>query len=113
MLEEAEHIRRHIYDKESFREQFDEMNDLHGIIPANLILDKLHDNLPYEELRRCIEEARKSLHLALDKEILFSQINWLASSHYELDFSLDTNISERVIFPVSAMKKMVLKMPVL
>lgn len=105
MLEEAEHIRRHIYDKESFREQFDEMNDLHGIIPANLILDKLHDKFTYEELRRCIEEARKSLHLALDKEILFSQINWLASSHYELDFSLDTNISERVIFPVSANEK--------
>jgi predicted GH43/DUF377 family glycosyl hydrolase len=27
---------------------------------------------------------------------------WLASSHYELEFSLDTNISERVIFPVSS-----------
>jgi predicted GH43/DUF377 family glycosyl hydrolase len=30
---------------------------------------------------------------------------WLASSHYELQFSLDTNISERVIFPVSANEK--------
>jgi predicted GH43/DUF377 family glycosyl hydrolase len=30
---------------------------------------------------------------------------WLASSHYELDFSLDTNISERVIFPVSVNEK--------
>ena len=26
---------------------------------------------------------------------------WLASSHYEIEFSLDTAISERVIFPVS------------
>jgi predicted GH43/DUF377 family glycosyl hydrolase len=30
---------------------------------------------------------------------------WLASSHYELQFSLDTNISERVIFPVSINEK--------
>jgi predicted GH43/DUF377 family glycosyl hydrolase len=30
---------------------------------------------------------------------------WLASSHYELEFSLDTNISERVIFPVSINEK--------
>jgi predicted GH43/DUF377 family glycosyl hydrolase len=29
----------------------------------------------------------------------------LASSHYELEFSLDTNISERVIFPVSKNEK--------
>ena len=43
--------------------------------------------------------------LAADKEILFNQIIWLASSHYELEFSLDTNISERVIFPVSALEK--------
>lgn len=105
MLEEAEHIRRHIYNKKAFKKQLDEMTDFHGIIPANLILDKLNDKFTYEELQKCIEEARKSIHLASDKEVLFNQITWLASSHYELDFSLDTNISERVIFPVSANEK--------
>ncbi len=105
MLEEAEHIRRHIYDKESFRKKLDEMQDFHGIIPPELILDKLNDKFTYGELRKSIEEARNALHLAADKEILFNQIIWLASSHYELQFSLDTNISERVIFPVSANEK--------
>ena len=105
MLEEAEHIRRHIYNKEAFKKQLDEMKDFHGIIPANLILDKLNDKFTYEEIQKCIEEARESIHLASDKEVLFNQITWLASSHYELDFSLDTNISERVIFPVSANEK--------
>lgn len=102
MLEEAEHIRRHIYDKESFRSKLEEMRDFHALIPSELILDRLNDKFTYGELRKCIEEARKALHLAADKEILFDQIIWLASSHYELEFSLDTNISERVIFPVSA-----------
>jgi predicted GH43/DUF377 family glycosyl hydrolase len=102
MLEEAEHIRRHVYDKESFRSKLEEMHDFHALIPSGLILDKLYDKFTYGELRKCIEEARKTLHLASDKEILFDQIIWLASSHYELEFSLDTNISERVIFPVSA-----------
>lgn len=105
MLEEAEHIRRHIYDKESFQSKLDEMEDYHTIIPSGLILDKLNSKFTYGELSRCIEEARKTLHLTSDKEILFSRIMWLASSHYELDFSLDTNISERVIFPVSANEK--------
>ena len=105
MLEEAEHIRRHIYDKESFSDKLDEMQDFYGIIPSALILDKLNDKFTYGELRRCIEEARKTLHLASDKEMLFNRIIWLASSHYELQFSLDTNISERVIFPVSINEK--------
>jgi predicted GH43/DUF377 family glycosyl hydrolase len=78
------------------------MQDFHALIPSDLILNKLNDKFTYGELRKCIEEARKTLHLASDKEILFDQIIWLASSHYELEFSLDTNISERVIFPISA-----------
>jgi len=105
MLEEAEHIRRHTYDKKSFAHKLDEMQEVHHIIPPELILDKLNEEFTYGELRKCIEESRKAVHLASDKEYLFNQIIWLASSHYELQFSLDTNISERVIFPVSANEK--------
>ncbi len=105
MLEEAEHIRRHVYNKASFKRKLKEMKDFHAIVPSGLILDKLNDTFTYGELRDCIKEARKSLDLAVEKEVLFNQIIWLASSHYELEFSLDTNISERVIFPVSANEK--------
>ena len=105
MLEEAERIRRHTYNKKLFAHKINEMQKLHGIIPPELILDKLSEEFTYGELRKCIEEARKAVHLASDKEYLFNQIIWLASSHYELQFSLDTNISERVIFPVSANEK--------
>ncbi|MBN2761786.1 MAG: glycosidase, partial [Bacteroidales bacterium] len=105
MLEEAEHIWRHTYIKESFAHKLNEMQDVHSLIPPELILDKLEDEFSYDDLRKCIDEARKAIHLASDKEYLFNQIIWLASSHYELQFSLDTNISERVIFPVSANEK--------
>ncbi len=33
MLEEAEHIRRHVYNKESFKRKLNEMKDVHAIIP--------------------------------------------------------------------------------
>ena len=105
MLEEAEHIRRHVYNKEQFSRKLDEMYNIKSIIPSSLILDKLKDEFTYGELRICIEEAQKAHHLESEKELLFNQIMWLASSHYELHFSLDTNISERVIFPVSANEK--------
>jgi len=105
MLEEAEHIRRHVYDKDSFRRKLNEMRDFHPINSSGLILDKLKDEFTYGELWRCVEETRKSHQLDTDEEILFNQITWLASSHYELEFSLDTNISERVIFPVALNEK--------
>jgi beta-1,2-mannobiose phosphorylase / 1,2-beta-oligomannan phosphorylase len=105
MLEEAEHIRRQVYDKSSFIRKLNQMKDIHAIIPSGLILDKLKETFTYDELQNCITEARKSLHLTEEKEGLINQITWLASSHYELEFSLDTNISERVIFPVSVNEK--------
>lgn len=105
MLEEAEHVTRHVYHKESFIRKLKEMQDFHTIIPPEMIMDKLGNTFTYGELRECIEELRKSPHLAADKELLFSQVMWLASSHYEIDFSLDTAISERVIFPISVNEK--------
>jgi predicted GH43/DUF377 family glycosyl hydrolase len=105
MLAEAERILRYAYNKASFKSKLDEMMDIHAIIPPGLILDKLNDTFTYGELRDRIEEARKSLHLTEEKELLYNQIIWLALSHYELEFSLDSNISERVIFPVSRNEK--------
>jgi len=105
ITEEAEHIRRYIYNRKSFRNMLTELDVLRGIIPPDLILDKLNEKFTYDELLSCIEEARKTLHLASDKEILYRQVTWLASSHYQLAFSYDTNISERVIFPVSESEK--------
>lgn len=105
MLEKAQHVRRHIYTKDSFRSKLDEMQNFHPNIPSGLILDKLDDTFTYEQLQSCIEDAKKSIDNAAENEILFNQIIWLASSHYELDFSLDTNLSERVIFPVSVSEK--------
>jgi len=105
MLEEAEHIHRRMYNKQSFKEKLEEMQDFHSLIPSELILDRLNEVFTYDELTLCVEGAKNSIHLESDKEVLFNQILWLADSHYELEFSLDTNMSERVIFPVSSNEK--------
>ena len=105
MLEEAENIWRFNYNKELFSKKLYDMQEVHSIIPPEIVLNQLNDEFTYGELQRCIVSTRKTLHLTANKEHLFNQILWLASSHYELDFSLDTNISERVIFPVSANEK--------
>jgi beta-1,2-mannobiose phosphorylase / 1,2-beta-oligomannan phosphorylase len=69
-----------------------------SIIPADFIMDKLGDSFTYDELGCALNETIESL--TLSQEILVNQMMWLASSHYEIDFSIDSAISERVIFPI-------------
>jgi predicted GH43/DUF377 family glycosyl hydrolase len=101
MLAEAERIKRHIYNKKSFIKKLDEMSDFNNKIPPVFVLEKLGDSFTYGELKRAVEETRKTHHLSLNKKLIIDQMMWLAKSHYELKFSLDSAISERVIFPTS------------
>ena len=101
MLAEAERIKRHIYNKKSFIKKLDEMHDFDNKISPVFVLEKLDDSFTYGELKRAIEETRKAYQLSPNKELVINQMMWLAKSHYELKFSLDSAISERVIFPTS------------
>jgi beta-1,2-mannobiose phosphorylase / 1,2-beta-oligomannan phosphorylase len=101
MLAEAERIKRHIYNKNSFIKKLDEMRDFNNKISPVFVLEKLGESFTYGELKRAVEETRKARQLTANKESIINQMMWLAKSHYELDFSIDSAISERVIFPTS------------
>jgi predicted GH43/DUF377 family glycosyl hydrolase len=105
MLAEAERIKRHNYNKKSFIRKLDEMHDFDNKISPVFVLEKLGDSFTYGELKRAIEETRKTHQLTPNKEIIINQMMWLALSHYEIEFSLDSAISERVIFPISDAEK--------
>jgi len=105
MLAEAERIKRHIYNKKSFIGQLDEMRDFDNNISPLFVLEKLGDSFTYGELKRAVEETRKSHQLSPNKELIINQMMWLALSHFEIEFSLDSAISERVIFPISDTEK--------
>jgi len=80
----------------------DEVQDQKNKISAAFVLDNLSDNFTYGELMRNIELARKNPDITEDQLKIINQMMWLASSHYEIHFSIDSAISERVIFPISA-----------
>ena len=80
----------------------EELKDKVEIISAAFILDKLGDNFTYGELMKNLEIARKDPKVTEDHLKIMNQMMWLASSHYEINFSIDSAISERVIFPISA-----------
>ena len=72
------------------------------VVSADFILDQLGENFTYGELMRVLAVAIKSPDISEEHIKILNQLMWLASSHYEINFSIDSAISERVIFPVSA-----------
>lgn len=72
------------------------------VVFPNFILDKLGETFTYGELMKNLETAIKNPEIKQDQIKLINQMLWLASAHYEINFSMDSAISERVIFPVSA-----------
>ncbi|WP_372745547.1 glycoside hydrolase family 130 protein [Lutibacter sp.] len=104
MINEAKNIKRHAYNKKHFFSELSELHENDQDIKSSLI-SKLPENFSYGELERVVKKLKNELNLCLSGKILCDEIMWLASSHYEIKFSLDTDISERVIFPVSNNEK--------
>ncbi|MEP6727543.1 MAG: glycoside hydrolase family 130 protein [Bacteroidota bacterium] len=100
MLESPEHVKNHTYHKASFRRKLKEMQDCNSLAYP-VMMGKLTDSFTYEELKRYVEETRLAVHTDAKSMVLLNEIMWLASSHYEMNFSVDTAISERVIFPIA------------
>ncbi|SDH35335.1 Predicted glycosyl hydrolase, GH43/DUF377 family [Dyadobacter soli] len=104
LLDSPEHVRNHIYKKKSFLSKLGEMQDLDNLAYATLE-GKLTETFTYEELKRYVEETSRMAGMDIAGAVFLREVMWLASSHYEMDFSLDTDISERVIFPIADTEK--------
>ena len=72
------------------------------VVSYAFILDKLGEDFTYGELMKNLAIAIKDPDITEDQIRILNHVMWLASSHYEINFSIDSAISERVIFPVSA-----------
>jgi predicted GH43/DUF377 family glycosyl hydrolase len=77
----------------------DEMNIKKDVI--TVVMDQLDDHFIYGELQAAIENVMEETELSYTRKQVINAINWLATSHYEVSFSLDTAISERILSPIS------------
>lgn len=67
------------------------------------VLDPLAEEFTRSDLTKSIEAVRHEAgHVSPELELTLGHVQWLADSNYELRFSPDLAISERIIFPVSA-----------
>jgi predicted GH43/DUF377 family glycosyl hydrolase len=100
LIDEAEVIKNFIYTKTFFHQKLAEMHSDQLI--ANTVLDKLNEEFDYNELYNAIEQTQRENSLTVEEKQVLQTITWLGASHYEITFSLDTGISDRVIFPIAA-----------
>lgn len=100
MLESPAHVKNFLYRKNTFQSKLQEMQDVQSAAYP-LIMNKLTDSFTYEELKRYVTETQEKVMHDMRSLLFLNEIMWLASSHYEMHFSLDTDISERVIFPIA------------
>lgn len=98
-IEEAAQVKHHRYSKQNFIQKLKDMKVSTDI--SSLVLKDLGAHFFYSDLKETIDRVFKENRLSAEKCYELEEVMWLADSHYEIHFSWDTDISERVIFPVS------------
>jgi predicted GH43/DUF377 family glycosyl hydrolase len=86
-----------IYDKHLFTTKLAELGALNDI--ADLCLKPLPERFTFEQLEAVITDVSRLGKPWLTTVKATRTIHWLASSNYESTFAMESDISERVIFP--------------
>lgn len=101
-VDEADIIHSTPYEKRIF---FD--NAFSGQIEEQVlkeVSDQLDEHFDYNILKKLILNKKKA-QTDESKHPEYEKVLWLADSYYEIAFSLDTDISDRVIFPISEFER--------
>lgn len=101
-IDEAEVIRNATYKKELFFNKAIEQNIAPEIIEE--VKKKLDEQFEYTTLQVVIRSLADKEKDELRK-IEYNKVLWLADVYHEIIFSLDTDISDRVIFPISEFER--------
>ena len=97
-IDEAEKVHNLVYNKRLFLTKAREADISEQFL--DMVTEKLEDRFDYDHLKRVVNEAREKI---TDPETLrdLTQILALSDSYRRITFSRDTDISDRVIFPIS------------
>lgn len=97
-IDEADKIHNIVYQKRLFLKKAEEADINHEFLQA--VIEKLDDRFDYEQLKKLVYEARSKTDDP--KQIRqYMLILALSDSYRRITYSKDTDISDRVIFPIS------------
>ena len=97
-IDMAKIVQKKSYDKERFVQKMKEMNISKKYSTA--IMENLSDHFEYHDLKDAVGKVLEKT-TEYDKKIALEEMTWLVDSYYDIEFSVDSDISERVIFPIS------------
>ncbi|MFK7813772.1 MAG: response regulator [Maribacter sp.] len=100
LVEVAETIQLHEYQKKDFIQKLNDLQ-LSDEAAINEILLNLNDTFLFRELLHSINQFENNNEITIANNKVLHAIKFIANAQYEIGFSLDTAVSERVIFPVT------------
>jgi predicted GH43/DUF377 family glycosyl hydrolase len=101
-IDEAEVIKNAVYNKRLFlKKAADSKIDIEVLDEVG---NKLQDKFDYATLRKIILDGKALQEDDLHK-LEYDKILWLSDTYHEISFSRDTDISDRVIFPISEFER--------
>ncbi|HLT71891.1 MAG TPA: glycoside hydrolase family 130 protein [Cyclobacteriaceae bacterium] len=98
-IDKAEISHKKLYNKKRFIRKMAEMQ-----IPdkySRSIMDDLPDKFEYESLKVAVGKVLSTPAISAERRTALEEMTWLVDSFYDIQFSHDSDITERVIFPLS------------
>lgn len=98
-IDKAEISHKKLYNKKRFVKKLVEMN-----IPekySTTIMEGLPEKFEYYILKDAVGKLLDDPKISAERRMALEEVTWLADSFYDVQFKHDSDITERVIFPVS------------
>ncbi|GGZ33309.1 glycosidase [Echinicola pacifica] len=98
-VDNAEITHKQLYNKQRFIKRLQGMQISEQYTKS--IMDKLPDRFEYYVLKKAISDFLNSQEISISQKHALEEMTWLVDSFYDIQFHKDSDLTERVIFPLS------------
>jgi len=98
-IDKAEISHKKLYDKKRFIEKLKQMDISDKYSTA--IMNKLPEKFEYYALKQEVNRILGENNMSAERKMALEEITWLVDSFYDVEFKHDSDLSARVIFPIS------------
>ena len=97
-IEKADLLRKMMFNKKKI---LSKLNEMHTLDIYSKMMEDLPDVFEYSVFKALLKKELVKKDITKEKVEAYEEVLWLMKSFYDIQFKLDSDISERVIFPIS------------
>jgi len=98
-IDKAEIVQKKLYNKKRFVRKLEEMHIRAKYLTS--IMQDLPNRFEYQALKKAVGKILNENKVSAARRMALEEVTWLADSFYDVQFKHDSDITERVLFPVS------------